>query len=83
MRGAARVELQLAEGLLRDGRDALGPAPGDGPDPARERLVRARRRVLRFRRAPPGPVLGAFARGWVGSRYRIEKPIGGCLRLVG
>ena len=40
------------------------------------RPVRSWRRVLRFRRAPPGPVLGAFARGWVGSRYRAGKGSG-------
>ena len=40
------------------------------------RPVRSWRRVLRFRRAPPGPVLRAFARGWVGSRCRAGKRIG-------
>ena len=40
------------------------------------RPVRSWRRVLRFRRAPPGPVLRAFAWGWVGSRYRAGKCIG-------
>ena len=47
------------------------------------RPVRSWRRVLWFRRAPPGPVLGVFAGGWVGSRYRFEKPTGGSPRLVG
>ena len=47
------------------------------------RPVRPWRRVLCFCRAPPGPLPRAFARGWVGSRYRAEKRIGGCLRLVG
>ena len=42
-----------------------------------ERLVRSWRRVLWFRRAPPGPSRRAFARGWVGSRYRAEKRMGG------
>ena len=41
------------------------------------RPVRSWRRVLRFRLAPPGPVLRAFARGWVGSRYRAGKRMGG------
>ena len=41
-----------------------------------ERAVRPWRRVLWFRRAPPGPVSRAFARGWVGSRYRAEKGSG-------
>ena len=45
------------------------------------RPVRSWRRVLRFRRAPPGPVLRAFARGWVGSRYRAGKRMGGGLQL--
>ena len=40
------------------------------------RPVRPWRRVLWFRRAPPGPVSRAFARGWVGSRYRAGKRIG-------
>ena len=40
------------------------------------RPVRPWRRVLWFRRAPPGPVSRAFARGWVGSRYRAGKCIG-------
>ena len=38
-----------------------------------ERLVRSWRRVLWFRRAPPGPSRRAFARGWVGSRYRARR----------
>ena len=38
-----------------------------------ERAVRPWRRVLWFRRAPPGPSQRAFARGWAGSRYRAEK----------
>jgi hypothetical protein len=45
------------------------------------RPVRSWRRVLRFRRAPPGPVLRAFARGWVGSRSRAGKRMGGGLQL--
>ena len=42
-----------------------------------ERAVRPWRRVLWFRRAPPGPSQRAFARGWAGSRYRAEKGRGG------
>ena len=41
-----------------------------------ERLVRSWRRVFWFCRAPPGPLPRAFARGWVGSRYRAEKRMG-------
>ena len=40
------------------------------------RPVRPWRRVLWFRRAPPGPISRAFARGWVGSRYRAGKGSG-------
>ena len=63
-------------------------APGRGSLPEEETAeesvetpVRSWRRVLRFRRAPPGPVLRAFARGWVGSRYRAGKRMGGGLQL--
>ena len=45
------------------------------------RPVRSWRRALRFRRAPPGPLPRAFARGWVGSRYRAGKCMGGGLQL--
>ena len=41
------------------------------------RRVRSWRRVLWFCRAPPGPPPRAFARGWVGSRYRAGKCMGG------
>ena len=41
------------------------------------RPVRSWRLVLWFRRAPPGPILRAFGRDWVGSRYRAEKRTGG------
>ena len=45
------------------------------------RPVGSWRRALRFRRAPPGPLPRAFARGWVGSRYRAGKCMGGGLQL--
>ena len=47
------------------------------------RPVRSWRRALRFRRAPPGPLPRAFARGWVGSRYRAGKRMGGVVLYKG
>ena len=47
------------------------------------RPVRSWRRALRFRRAPPGPLPRAFARGWVGSRCRAGKGRGGAVLYEG